>query len=168
MWIRRWRRDCGTAISRIDPFGSAFGLLQAGDALHAAGQFKQAAQTYRQVATLYPTSAVASRALFQTADSLERADDAEGAQAAFEQAARADSGAGEVAVQAWLRQHPEFITDDAENRKINAVHTAIRAAGIPEFSPVSAWSAVNMPELVRPIVLAMAPSNFNSTSLFSV
>jgi len=111
----------GTALFRMGRFGESANLLQkahdrgtnetdraacllqAGDAMHAAGQFRQAAQTYRQVATLYPTSSVAPRALFQTADSLERADDADGAQAAFAQVAKQCGDQSDLAVQAWLR-----------------------------------------------------------------
>lgn len=77
-------------------------LFHAADALHAAGQFRQAADIYRRVYTAYPSAPVAPQALFQTADSLERADDGDGAQAAFALAAQR-CGKAELAVRALLR-----------------------------------------------------------------
>ena len=77
-------------------------LLQAGDALHAAGQFRQAADTYRRISTNFPYATQAPRALFQTGDSLERAGDSDGALAAFALAAQR-LGHSELAVQALLR-----------------------------------------------------------------
>jgi len=77
-------------------------LFQAGDALLAAGQFRQAADTYLCVFTNYPFATQAPRALFQEADSLERAGDGEGAQAAFALVAQR-YGRTELAVQALLR-----------------------------------------------------------------
>jgi len=77
-------------------------LFQAGDALHAAGQFRQAADCYRRVYTGYPYATQAPRALFQAADSLDRAGDGDGAQAAFTLAAQR-CGQTDLAVQALLR-----------------------------------------------------------------
>ncbi len=77
-------------------------FFQAGDALLAAGQFRQAADTYRRVYTDYPYAAQATRATFQAADCLERAGDADGAQSTFALAAlRSDRS--DLAVQALLR-----------------------------------------------------------------
>ncbi|MFZ4394124.1 MAG: tetratricopeptide repeat protein [Kiritimatiellia bacterium] len=77
-------------------------LFQAGDAQHAAGQFRQAADTYRRVCTDYPKAPQVPRALFQTADSLERAGDSDGAQAAFALTAQR-GGQSDLAMQALLR-----------------------------------------------------------------
>ncbi len=77
-------------------------LFQAGDALLAAGQFRQAADTYRRVYTNYPYSTQAPLAMFQTADSLERAGDTDGALTAFTLAAQR-CGRSDLAVQALLR-----------------------------------------------------------------
>ena len=77
-------------------------LLQAGDALHAAGQYKQAADTYQRIYVDYPYATQVPRALFQAADSMDRAGDSEGAQTAFALAAQHGAGSG-LGVQALLR-----------------------------------------------------------------
>ena len=77
-------------------------LFQAGDALHAAGQFRQAADCYRRVYNEYPYATQAPRALFQAADSLDRAGDGDAAQAAFTLAAQR-CGQTDLTVQALLR-----------------------------------------------------------------
>jgi TolA-binding protein len=110
----------GTALFRLARYGEAANalqqahdratndlvrascLFQAGDAQLAAGQFRQAAGTYRRVAADYPYATQAPRALFQAADSLERAGDAEAAQAAFTLAAQR-GGRTELGIQAQLR-----------------------------------------------------------------
>ena len=110
----------GTALFRLSRYGEAANLLlkahdratndlqraafllQAGNALHAAGQFRQAADAYRRVYTDYPYATQAPRAMFQTADSLERAGDGDGALAAFALAA-GRCGSAELAVQSLLR-----------------------------------------------------------------
>jgi len=77
-------------------------LFHAGDALHAAKQFRQAAETYNRIYMDYPISDVAPRALFLKADSLERADDGDGAEAAFAQASKLGANTT-LAIEALLR-----------------------------------------------------------------
>jgi TolA-binding protein len=139
----------GTALSRMARHGEAANvflkahdvatnaaeriscLLQAGDALHAAGQFRQAAETYRRLVTGYPADPQVPRALFQAADSLERGGDAEGALATFTQAAR-QAGTGELAVRALLRLAP---LQEARAQADQAVETYTRVLAMTTNAP---------------------------------